>query len=253
MRKYQPTLFGGSQLLRRRFLRFAAIITFAVLLIAFVVITTGSDALPYSATDLRATAAALDIRATEIAQSAISVGAEDAARGTRGDGTSTVSAAPVRDATGSRISPVPYGTAFYTTDQLEIRILSADFDAWSQVAATNQFNDAPLAGNRMILVQLEVTNLSPAYRDEPRSISSSDFRLTGSYGVVYAPFETMVRCGVIPDELDWEIFTGATVSGNFCVQAPEDETDFLLVYLSGHDWQKDAAYFNLVDLAAPEK
>ena len=98
---------------------------------------------------------------------------------------------------------------------------------------------------RMILISLEVTNHAHAYVDVPRSVRSSSFRLVGSRGVVYAPFETNNRCGVIPDEMNWELFTGATVSGNVCVQTPADESEFRLVYLPGAGWQEDGIFFAL--------
>ncbi len=229
----------SSRLMQRQVLRFLVIVGLAVIPLVFFAWANRGEETPYRAADLRATAAALDERATEIAAAATRLAPVDVAR------SAAATVAPPRTALGSRSAPIAFGDRVTATDGLEVRVVSVDFDAWAVVQAENQFNQPPEAGMRMILISLEVTNHAPAYVDVPRSVSSSSFRLVGNRGIVYAPFETNNRCGVIPDEMNWELFTGATVSGNVCVQAPVDESEFRLVYLPGAGWQEDGVFFAL--------
>jgi hypothetical protein len=178
-------------------------------------------------------------RATEIAAAATRLAPVDVAW------SAAATVAPPRTALGSRSAPIAFGDRVTATDGLEVRVVSVDFDAWVVVQAENQFNQPPEVGMRMILISLEVTNHAHAYVDVPRSVSSSSFRLVGNRGIVYAPFETNNRCGVIPDEMNWELFTGATVSGNVCVQTPADESEFRLIYLPGTGWPEDSVFFAL--------
>lgn len=225
--------------MQRQVLRFLVILGLVVIPLVFFAGTNRGEETPYRAADLRATAAALDERATEVAAAATQLAPVAVAR------SAAATVAPPRTLPGSRSAPIAFGDRFTASDGLEVRVFAVDFDAWAVVQAENQFNQPPEAGMRMILVSLEVTNHARAYVDVPRSVRTSRFRLVGNRGIVYAPFESNNRCGVIPDEMNWELFTGATVSGNVCVQTPSDESEFHLVYLPGTGWQEDGVFFAL--------
>ena len=59
-------------------------------------------------------------------------------------------------------------------------------------------------------------------------IAQRDFRLVGSSAIIFSSFEQ--SCGVIPDDLDAELFLGGMVEGNVCFEIPESETDLILFY-----------------------
>ena len=96
-------------------------------------------------------------------------------------------------------------------------------NARQQIAKENQFNDPPEAGKRFYMVSVEVAY--PAGSDS-RRVSESDFILIGSSRVVYDQFEH--TCGVVPDELDGEIYGGGRIQGNICFEIPEDESGLVL-------------------------
>ena len=98
-------------------------------------------------------------------------------------------------------------------------------NARQQIAKENQFNDPPEAGKRFYMVSVEVAY--PAGSDS-RRVSESDFILIGSSRVVYDQFEH--TCGVVPDELDGEIYGGGRIQGNICFEIPEDESGLVLGY-----------------------
>lgn len=229
----------SSQLMQRQVFRFFVIVGLALIPLFFFAWANRGEESPYRAADLRATASALDERATEIAAAATRLAPVDVARSAAG------TVAPPRTMPGSRSAPIAFGDRFTASDGLEVRVVSVDFDAWAVVQAENQFNKPPAQGMRMILLSLEVTNQAPTYVDVPRLVRSSSFRLVGNRGIVYAPFESTNRCGVIPNEMSWDLFSGATVSGNVCVQAPSDESQFHLIYLPGGGWQEDGVFFAL--------
>ncbi len=131
-------------------------------------------------------------------------------------------AAETREGPGTRTQPVEFLQPFRTADGWEIRVLAANYDAWPQIQAANQFNDPPRPGNRMVLVTVQAANVGSDLAVS-RNISASDFRITGDRGVVYTTFGDSTRCGVVPDSLAWDTFPGAVVTGNVCVQIPEDE------------------------------
>ena len=146
----------------------------------------------------------------------------------------------------SRQSPVPWGQSWPTPDGLVIRVVGVDLDAWPRVLAENQFNDPPAEGMRMVMVSVEVTN-QDGDAETPRKIDDSDYRVVGDRGVIYSSFDSITRCGVIPDELDWELFPAATVTGNVCVMLPQDEGELRLIYKPGSDWGEEVVYFDLAE------
>lgn len=233
--------------LGRRMLLFSAILGSAVVILFGIALTVD---LPRSgpAGDLDATAAALDLRATEISIAATRLVEPGVgfAPSTNGTGPLATPRTFVAQPEGGRENPIPPGDEVVAVDGLRIRISAVDFDAWDRVQAANQFNDPPAEDERMVLVRVEAHNLRWE-SDEPRWVDDSDFRVVGEKGVVYEPFASASRCGVIPDELDFEIFEGATVEGNICVRLPKDEEDLLLIYRPDSSWDRGVVYFRLQD------
>ena len=137
-------------------------------------------------------------------------------------------ASPTPQPYGSRQNPVPAGAVGTTPNGWEITVVGFDPDAWPKVYAENQFNDPPRSGNRMIIIRVRATNV--AAEDEPAWIDAFDFYLVGSRNILYANYDEDYTCGVVPDELDEEIFRGGLTEGNICFQLPIDETDLRLAY-----------------------
>jgi hypothetical protein len=129
---------------------------------------------------------------------------------------------------------------------LIIRVLGVDFDAWERVLAENQFNDPPDAGMRMLMAEVEVTNAN-GDANTPRTIDDSDYRVVGDRGIIYKPFDSATRCGVIPNELDRELFLNATITGNICVVVPQDEGELRLIYNPNYEWDEQVVYFDLTE------
>ena len=53
-----------------------------------------------------------------------------------------------------------------------------------------------------------------------------DYSLIGDNRVVYTTFEN--SCGIIPDELNAELFAGGRAEGNICFQIPVAERELVL-------------------------
>lgn len=232
--------------MQSRVILFVAIVGLAMIVAAllFAALPAPEDS-QLTARHLRATADALDVRATEIAEAATRLVA-----GPRPDPAQTpapplpVPENPSASRATSRQSPVALGESRPTADGLLIRVLEVDFDAWERVLAENQFNDPPAEGMRMVMAKVEVTN-SGGDPNTPRNISYGDYRMVGERGIVYTPFESTTRCGVIPEELDWQLFRDATITGNVCVVIPADESELRLIYQPGYEWNDQVVYFDL--------
>ena len=138
--------------------------------------------------------------------------------------TSTATQPPL----GTRANPIPRGQKWLASTGWEIVVLDFNPDAWPVVQAENRYNDPPRTGNRMVMARVGVTNVS--VERQPGIISKSWFALQGSRNLVYRPFDSPYRCGVIPDELLDEVFIGEYVEGNVCFQIPLDETGLRLIY-----------------------
>ena len=62
-------------------------------------------------------------------------------------------------------------------------------------------------------------------------VSEYDFALIGDNRVV---FDSSTDCGVIPEELDGEIFPGGKIEGNVCFEIPEEESGLILIHEPGY-------------------
>ena len=125
--------------------------------------------------------------------------------------------------------PLSAGEALQGSNATEIRVLGVVEDARRQVAKENQFNDPPEEGKRFYMISIEV--FYPLASGSLR-VSESDFSLIGENRVVYEPFD--YTCGVIPNELDGEIYAGGRIQGNICFEIPEDEGALVLIHEPGY-------------------
>ena len=126
-------------------------------------------------------------------------------------------------------NPLSAGEVLQGSDDTEIRVLGVVEDARRQVAEENQFNDPPKEGRRFYMVSVEVSYPSGS---GSITVSDTDFSLIGDNRVVYDPFDD--DCGVIPTELDGEIYGGGRIQGNVCFEIPEDEGGFILIHEPGY-------------------
>ncbi len=92
------------------------------------------------------------------------------------------------------------------------------------------FNDPPAEGNRFFMVRVEVNNPSDALQSV--DINTYDFELIGDNRVVYTQFNE--DCGIIPDEIDREIFPGGRIEGNVCFEIPQEERGLILIHQPGY-------------------
>lgn len=133
-----------------------------------------------------------------------------------------------------------------TWNGLQIEILAVNLNGWPLLQAYNQFNDPPLSGRRMMLINIKLTNVSgPAGEYIP--VTATDFQVIGSHNTAYSTYAEETRCGVVPDALDGILPQNTWMSGNVCVQVPTDERDFKLIY-EPYGGDQPALYFDL-----PEK
>ena len=127
-------------------------------------------------------------------------------------------------------NPLPAGELLQGSDGTETRVLGVVEDARRQVAEENQFNDPPQEGKRFYMVSVEVSYPSGS---SSITVSDTDFSLIGENRVVYDSFD--YDCGVIPNELDGEVYGGGRIQGNICFEIPEDEGGFILIHEPGYE------------------
>lgn len=133
-----------------------------------------------------------------------------------------------------------------TWNGLQIEILEVNRDGWPLLQAFNQFNDPPVPDRQMMLIYLKLTNVAGP-KGEYVPITATDFQVIGSHNTPYSTYAEESHCGVVPDDLEGILPQQGWMSGNICVQVPQDEQEFKLIYEpSGGDYP--ALYF-----ALPEK
>jgi len=152
--------------------------------------------------DLDATATVVSLRSTEVAIKAT----ETALRG-----------------------GIPGKAAGQTWNGLEITVTGVNRDAWPLIHAFNEYNDPPLPDKKMLLVTVEIRK-APDGDDQPVKVGANDFKIVGERQEVYTTYGQETSCGVVPDELGGIVTTEQPLTGAICVQVPEDEGGFLLVY-----------------------
>ena len=130
----------------------------------------------------------------------------------------------------------PIGGTMIGADGAELRALEITADAWTLVLAENRFNDPPEQGNRFFMVRVEIVVPSDALQSV--DVSEYDFELIGDNRVIYNYSD---GCGVIPDELDREVFPGGSAEGNVCFEVSQTERGFILIYKP--DYSEDSRRF----------
>lgn len=130
-----------------------------------------------------------------------------------------------------------------TWNGLQIEVLQVNRAGWPLLQAFNQFNDPPLPGRQMMLIYLKLTNVAgPPGEYVP--VTATDFQVIGSLNIPYSTYAEESHCGVVPDDLEGVLPRQGWMSGNICVQVPQDERKFKLIYEpSGGDYP--ALYFEL--------
>lgn len=132
------------------------------------------------------------------------------------------------DPRGTRSDPLPPNAVVTTGDGWRYRILDVVLNADSIVAAENQFNDPPMAGNRFVMVRIQATRTG----EESEAFFGSRLSLVGESNVEYQDFNN--SCGVVPDEFDArDVFMGGRVRGNVCWQVKQTDIPSLLMFDNG--------------------
>ncbi|MEX0750156.1 MAG: DUF4352 domain-containing protein [Dehalococcoidia bacterium] len=124
----------------------------------------------------------------------------------------------------SRGEAVAIGESVITND-LQLTVLNVNPDAAAEVIAEDDFVAPPSAGNRYVLIRLRAEHAGEG--EETRSVSGSDFSLTGSRDLVYDNFEH--GCGFYSGEINGEMFPGGSLEGAVCFEVPADETNLILI------------------------
>jgi hypothetical protein len=126
--------------------------------------------------------------------------------------TTVVVASTVPENGTSLAAPAPVGEAVQVGDWT-IRVVTVTPDAGAEIAAANEFNEPPIAGNQFFMATLEAT-----YTGSESSTFWVDMTLKaiGDSSVAYEGFAS--SCGVIPNEISnaGETFPGGTITGNVC-------------------------------------
>jgi hypothetical protein len=191
--------------MRKRKLVFFLIVGSALVLVGVVLASKELPGTWFGPPDLDATATVVALRSTEIAIA-------------------------VTEATLTPGAPVPTVLGSnYTWDDLLIEIVAVNEDAWPLVQANNSLNDPPAAGRRMLLITVKITSVGDP-EAEPIRIVQSNFKVIGDRHVVYNTYGEETHCGVVPDALSGVVAHDHSMTGTVCVQVPEDEGNFILVY-----------------------
>jgi len=180
--------------------------------------------------DLSATATVMALRSTKIALAA----------------TEVALTAPPPTPTASTLNPILGGQK--TWNGLHIQVTDVQTNAWPLIQAYNQNNTPPLPGKRMLLVTLKIT--APDNKeDTPLTIDDTDFKVVGERKKIYTTYSEETRCGVIPGRLGGVVTADFPLTGSICVQTPENEEDFVLIY-EDYTGSQPAIYISLPKRAA---
>jgi hypothetical protein len=116
------------------------------------------------------------------------------------------------DSKGSRENPLPIGETVSNQDWQVT--LGAPREAWSEIAATNQFNEPPKSGMEYWIVPVTAT-----YKGDKTGSPTFGIRVkfVGSDNRTYED-----PCGVIPDPISGvgDLYRGGQAKGNTCVAVP---------------------------------
>lgn len=120
-------------------------------------------------------------------------------------------------------------------------------DATQFILATEQFNDVPDAGNRYYLLAVTILNSG----DEEVWVSYFDFKLVGDRRVIY---DSSDGCGgFIDDELSVELLPDGIGSGRICLEVPQKEGGFVLIYEPSFSFDKSQRRFIRLPETCPNR
>jgi len=153
------------------------------------------------------------------------------------DETKSVESLPT-DVGYSRSNPFPYGEVG-SAPNWDIQILDTTRgeEAWNLIKAENSFNDPPHEGMEYILVMIKAT--STHEENEEHSISSWDFKLTGSNLVAYDSASVLAPS----PELDAEVFPGGEAEGWIVFEIRQEEDQLIIILDELSNWEDDRYRF----------
>ena len=137
-------------------------------------------------------------------------------------------------------NPHSYGVVF-EAGNFDMQITAVDEDAWPEIQAENQFNDPPAAGHAFVMWTVAVENVRGS-QDDDEWATDLDFAAIVD-GVRLTSYGTDSSCGVIPDDLNADLFLGGKTEGNFCISIPVNRSNIVLEYDSLHTDANGDAFF----------
>lgn len=143
----------------------------------------------------------------------------------------------------TRDSPLRIGETGVVGDY-EITVLSVQPNATDLVAAENEFNDPPAAGDQFFIARLSVT-----YRGSGTGNPSFDlnYQSVGESSTSYTTFTN--SCGVVPDDPSLtvtDLFAGGTAEFNVCWAIDSDDANSVEMYVQSlFDFNSDPVWFSL--------
>lgn len=134
---------------------------------------------------------------------------------TRAAATSAIRSVKASYAPGTLQNPYAVGQAF-SLGNWRFQVAATDTDAWPEIAAENQFNEAPTPGWSYVTAPVTFTRLGPDYGNP---FWETDWTFVGSDLHAYSDGGD---CGVVPnDYMDTgDIYQGGSATGTVCAVVP---------------------------------
>jgi hypothetical protein len=148
----------------------------------------------------------------------------------------------VRTGPGTSTDPLPVGSTV-AQGAWSITFGATDTDAWPEIAAVDEENEAPAAGWSYVMVPVTFRNTSGASADP---YMTNDIGFLGSDREEYDDESGDQWCGVLPN--DWsdldELPAGAVVTANVCAVVPTSAVTGGAWYLQNED-ADEPVYFKI--------
>ncbi|MEQ1874699.1 MAG: hypothetical protein ABL953_13360 [Ilumatobacteraceae bacterium] len=141
---------------------------------------------------------------------------------------------------GTREDPVPVGQVADIGGDWRLQVLDVIPDASEQMAAADEFYDAPPAGSTYMLVRIALGYFGS---EDPKIAFEPDVDVFGSSGVTLDDF----CLATVPDEIDFfnYVFSGGVVVGNACFVAPIAEAGTFQLFGKGDFFDDEGVYLEL--------
>ncbi len=128
----------------------------------------------------------------------------------------------------------------------EITVLSVNPNADDLVAAENEFNDPPVAGDQFFIAQIAVTYTGSETGNPGVDLN---YQSVGDSGTSYTTYTN--SCGVVPDDPIFtvtDLFEGGTAEFNVCWAIDSSDADSLEMYVEPlFALNSDPVWFSLDD------